>query len=197
MAAAAVILDLDGTVWDSRPWFANAIARLSGGSAVQVKRELDADANIIQVMKDYGVSKSQFEWVAREDGGTMQLYEQVIPTLDRLRARGTPMGIVTNLPGWIVMPLLEATGIGNYAAGIATPRAGIPAKPKPHGLRSVLAELKLKVDVGIWFVGDGTIDAAAAEAASVRFAWASFGYGSEEPNGTDKVLMSFDELLDL
>ncbi len=197
MAAAAVILDLDGTVWDSRPWFANAIARLSGGLAVQVKRELDADASIIQVMKDYGVSKSQLEWVAREDGGTMQLYEQVIPTLDRLRARGTPLGIVTNLPGWIVRPLLEATGIGSYAAAIATPRAGIPAKPKPHGLRSVLAELKLEVDMGIWFVGDGNIDAAAAEAASVRFAWASFGYGSEVPNSTDKVLMSFDELLDL
>ena len=197
MAATAVILDLDGTVWDSRPWFATAIARLSGGSAVQIMRELEADANVIQVAKDCGVNKSQLEGVAKEDGGAVQLYEQVIPTLDRLRARGTPIGIVTNLPGWIVRPLLQSTGVGNYAAAISTPRAGIPAKPKPHGLWRVLAEIELEVDAGIWFVGDGPIDAATAEAALVRFAWASFGYGSVEPNGTDKVLLSFDELLDL
>ena len=95
------------------------------------------------------------------------------------------------------MPLLESTGIGEYAAAIATPRRGVPAKPKPHGIRRVLAEMGQQADSETWFVGDTAVDAKAAEAAAVRFAWASFGYESEMPPGTGKVLACFDEIRDL
>ena len=197
MAAATVVLDLDGTVWDSRPWYADTIARLSDGSASQVGRELEAGASVVRAAKDYGVSKTRLARAAKEDGASVKLYEGVLPTLDGLRARGTPIGIVTNLPGWLVRPLLESTGIGEYAAAVATPRPGVPAKPKPHGLRRVLAEMGQEANSGTWFVGDGAVDAEAAEAAPVRFAWASFGYESEMPPGTGKVLACFDKILDL
>ena len=197
MAAATVVLDLDGTVWDSRPWYAETIARLSDGSASQVGRELEAGASVVRAAKDHGVSNARLARAAREDGASVNLYEGVLPTLDGLRARGTPIGIVTNLPGWLVRPLLEATGIGEYAAAVATPRAGVPAKPKPHGIRRVLAEMGREADLGSWFVGDAAVDAEAAEAAPVRFAWASFGYESEMPPGAGKVLACFDEVLDL
>lgn len=197
MVAAVVILDLDGTVWNSRPWYAETIARLSGGSALQVGRELEAGASVVRVARDHGVSNARLARAAREDGGAVELYEQVVPTLHRLRGRGTPIGIVTNLPGWLVRPLLLSTGIGKYAAVIATPRAGIPAKPKPHGILWVLAEIEREADAGTWFVGDGGVDAEAAKAATVRFAWASFGYETEAPSGVGKVLVSFDEVLDL
>ena len=197
MAASTVVLDLDGTVWDSRPWYAETIARLSDGSALQVGRDLKAGASVVRAARDYGVSKARLARAAREDGASVELYEGVLPTLDRLRARGTPIGIVTNLPGWLVLPLLESTGIGEYAAAVATPRRGVPAKPKPHGIRQVLAEMGQKADLGTWFVGDAAADAEAAEAASVRFAWASFGYESAMPPGTGKVLACFDEIRDL
>ncbi|MXY32686.1 MAG: HAD family hydrolase, partial [Boseongicola sp. SB0664_bin_43] len=158
---------------------------------------LESGANIVHVAKHRGVSKSRLARAAEERGGAMELYEQVIPTLERLRARGTPLGIVTNLPGWLAGHLLSATGVGEYAAAIATPRAGLAAKPKPHGIRWVLAEIGREADAGVWFVGDGDADAEAAKAALVRFAWASYGYGPEEPDGTDKALLSFDELLGL
>ena len=197
MAAAVVILDLDGTVWDSRPWYAEAIARLSGDVAPQIERELEEGASVVQAAKDHDVSNAQLARAAREGGSAIELYNQVIPTLRRLQKRGTVIGIVTNLPGWFVTPLLQSTGIGEYAAAIATPRAGMPAKPKPHGILRVLAEIEREADSATWFVGDGAVDAEAAKAASVRFAWASFGYETEEPSGVCKVLMSFDEVLDL
>ena len=197
MAAEAVVLDLDGTVWDSRPWYAETIARLSDGSTSQVGRELKAGTSVVRAAKDHGVSKARLARAAKEDGACVQLYAGVVQTLDELRARGTPIGIVTNLPGWLVQPLLESTGIGEYAAAVATPRPGLPAKPKPHGIRRVLAEMGREADLETWFVGDTAVDAEAAEAATVRFAWASFGYESKMPPGTVKVLACFDEVLDL
>ena len=197
MVAAAVILDLDGTVWNSRRWYAETIARLSGDSVLQVELKLDAGISVVRVASEHGARKSQMIKAARENGSAIELYDRVIPTLGELRGRGTPIGVVTNLPGWLAQPMLKSTGIGEYVAAIATPRAGIPAKPKPHGIRSVLNEIELVAGAQAWFVGDGSADAEAAKAASVCFAWASFGYESEEPHDTDKVLVGFDELLAL
>lgn len=197
MAETAIILDLDGTVWDSRPWYAETIARLSGDSAVRVRRELEAGASVVRVAKARGVSKARLRQAAREDGETVALYEGVLPTLDCLRKRGTPVGVVTNLPGWLAGPLLESTGIKEYVPIVATPRAGVPAKPRPHGIRQVLAGMGRETDSDTWFVGDTAVDASAANAAAVRFAWAAFGYESERPAGTDKVLARFSEIRDL
>ena len=151
----------------------------------------------MQVAGKRGVTKARLARAAEEDGGSVKLYEEVLATLNALRARGTPIGVVTNLPGWLARPLLQSTGVGVYAPAIAMPKAGIRAKPQPHGIRKVLADLGLAADRGIWFVGDGAVDAEAAEAASVRFAWASFGYESQMPPGTRRVLSHFDEVLDL
>ena len=151
----------------------------------------------MRAAKERGVSKERLAGAARKDGASVELYEGVLPTLDKLRARGTPISIVTNLPGWLVRPLLESTGIGNYAVAVATPRRGVPAKPKPHGIRRVLAKLGQNAVMETWFVGDGTVDAEAAQAASVRFAWASFGYETQKPSSVSKVLTSFEEVLDL
>ncbi len=197
MAAATVVLDLDGTVWDSRPWYAKTIARLSNSLATEIGRELEAGTSVVQAARIHGVSSARLARAGMEDGAAVELYDGVLPTLDDLRARGTPIGIVTNLPGWFARPLLGSTGIDKYAAAVATPRRGLPAKPKPHGIRRVLAEMEQKASLEVWFVGDGVVDAEAAKAASVRFAWVSFGYEAEEPSGADKVLGSFKEVLDL
>lgn len=197
MAATAVVLDLDGTVWNSRPWYAETIARLSGVSALRVEQDLQVGISVVQAAKDRGVSRTRLIGAAEKDGGAIELYERVIPTLDQLRVRGTPICIVTNLPGWLVQPLLQSTGVGEHITAIATPGAGKPAKPSPLGIWRVLSQIELEANPKIWFVGDEATDAEAAKAASVRFAWASFGYGANEPHGTDKVLMHFGEALDL
>ena len=49
-----------------------------------------------------------------------------------------------------------------------------------------------EADQKTWFVGDGVADAEAAEMATVRFAWASYGYESEAPPATEMVLDGFE-----
>ena len=199
MATATLLLDLDGTVWHSRPWYAGTIARLSGGSASEVKGRLEAGESIVQVAKDFRVSNARLAGAAREDAVSLELYEQVPQTLDSLREQGTSIGIVSNLPGWLVSPLLHSTGIEKYIAVTVTPQPwrGVPAKPKPHGIRKVLQEMGREADAQTWFVGDGAADAEAAKAAGVQFAWASYGYEREAPHGTAKVLECFDDVLQL
>ena len=197
MAPATLLLDLDGTVWDSRPWYAEVIARLSGGSALQVAGELDAGASIVYVAKDHGVTEARLARAAEEDSDSIKLYEGVLHTLDSLQEKGTLIGIVSNLPGWLVRPLLRSTGIEKYIAATVTPQWGVPAKPNPRGTRRVLNKMGCDADVRTWFVGDGAVDAEAATAAGVQFAWASYGYFAEAPPCTAKVLDRFDDVLRL
>lgn len=197
MAADTLLLDLDGTVWDSHSWYADTIATLSGASAVTIATRLGAGASVVRLLRDGGVSNTQLARAARDHGASIGLYEGVLETLERLRASGTDVGVVSNLPGWLVRPLLTSTGIGAYAEAIATPRPGLPAKPQPHGIARVLGELGRPTGAGTWFAGDGRTDAEAARAAGVRFAWASYGYEAETPPGVDKVLVRFEDVLEL
>lgn len=196
MVADTLLLDLDGTVWDSRAWYAAAIAGLCGDSTAEIAAELEKDGNVARVARARGVSNARLARVARETGAGVELYEGVPETLERLRARATSIGVVSNLPGWLVRALLEATGVGGYVAATATPRAGVAAKPQPHGVRKVLGELGRSA-AGAWFVGDGTTDAGAAAAAGVRFAWASYGYDADAPAGTVRALARFGDVLEL
>ena len=197
MAAATLLLDLDGTVWDSRPWYSAAIVRLSDASAREIETELAGGANLVRVAGEHGVSRARLVRAAREKPVSVDLYDGVRQTLERLRERETLLGIVTNLPGWLVEPLLESTGIDQYFAATATPRWGLPAKPKPHGIWKVLKQMGREADAETWFVGDGAADAEAAHAAGVQFAWASYGYESEPWSGAARVLACFEDVLQL
>ena len=197
MAAATLLLDLDGTVWDSRRWYAETIARLSSGSISAIEDDLSAGGNIARLVIDHGVTNARLARAASERAAILRLYERVFETLDSLRERGTLIGVVSNLPGWLVRPLLQSTGLESYLAATATPRPGVPAKPQPHGIRRVLQEMDREADARTWFVGDGAVDGEAAEAAGVQFAWASYGYETEMPRGTVKVLECFNDVLQL
>ena len=197
MVPATVILDLDGTVWNSRPWYAEEIARLSGGSASEVVNKLEGGASVVLVAKEYGVSKARLIRAAMKNGHSVELYEGVIQTLGSLEQSGSLIGIVSNLPGWLAKPLLQSAGIERYITAIATPKMGMPAKPKPHGIRRVLLDMGRDVSPRTWFVGDGVADAKASVAAGVQFAWASYGYDTVAPSGTARVLERFDEVLGL
>ncbi|MDE0032862.1 MAG: HAD hydrolase-like protein [Deltaproteobacteria bacterium] len=184
-------------MWNSRPWYAEVIARWSGGSASRIIGELEAGASIVRVAEDRQVTRAQLTRAVKDDGGSIELYEGVLQTLDSLQERKSLIGIVSNLPGWLVAPLLQSTGIDKYITATATPRAGVLAKPKPHGIRRVLHEMGRDADARTWFVGDGAVDAEAAAAAGVQFAWASYGYCTEAPPGTTKVLKRFEDVLQL
>ena len=190
-------MDLDGTLWDSRPWYAEILARLSGGSATELEDTLASGANIRRLASDRGVTSYRFDREAGRSVASLRLYDGVLRTLDDLSSLATSIGVVTNLPGRLVETVLQETGIASHLEVIVTPRVGVPAKPKPHGIRRALQEMGRKADGRTWMVGDGVVDAEAAKAAGVRFAWASYGYEAVVPSDTETVLRSFPDVLGL
>ena len=197
MAGPTLLLDLDGTIWDSRPWYVATIARLSGGPASEIETRLADGANVIRVADDHGLTRSRLVRSASGNTVPIDLYEGVRQTLDRLQERSTPMGVVSNLSGSLAAALLKAAGLEKYFAAVVTPRIGVPAKPQPHGIRKALAEMGRTLDKETWYVGDGTVDAVAANAAGVRFAWVSYGYEAKAPPGTHAVIVRFEDVLHL
>ena len=197
MARHTLLLDLDGTLWDSRPWFAEILARVSGASAAELKSRLASGVSVVRLAEERGVSRSRLAREARGSAGSLGFYDGARRTLDALRNRATPMGVVTNLPRWLVEPVTDATGVGTYFEVLVTPRPGVPAKPQPHGILKALQAMGHAADLHTWFVGDGIGDAEAAAAAGVRFAWVSYGYDADPPPGTETVLHSFEDVLRL
>ena len=144
-----------------------------------------------------GVSKGRFEREAERSVGTLSFYDGALDTLEELAERDASIGVVTNLPRWLVGPMLEATEIDEYFDAVVTPGRGVRSKPSPHGLLKVLREMGEEPGREVWFVGDSAADAEAAARAGVSFAWASYGYDDEAPPGTERELGSFGEVLEL
>jgi phosphoglycolate phosphatase-like HAD superfamily hydrolase len=71
------------------------------------------------------------------------------------------------------------------------------AKPNPQGLRTAVRALGLEPDRTIYYVGDRSSDAEAANAAGLLFAWASYGYDPVRPAHTAAVIGSFADVLEL
>ena len=188
---------LDGTIWDSHAFYAANIARLSGIESSEIEFKLADGANVIRLADDYGVSRTRLVRAIGRNNIPLVLYEGVRETLDRLQQRTTLMAVVSNLSGSLVKPLLQATDLERYFSAIITPRPGVPAKPQPHGIWKALSSLGKNADMETWYVGDGATDAAAAQAASVQFAWASYGYEPEPPPGTAAVIERFEDVLQL
>ena len=197
MAQRTLLLDLDGTLWDSRPWYAEVLAHMSGRNSIDYEAELAAGMSVVQLAIQNGITRDRFAREARYRATRLAFYDRAHETLNTLRERGTSTGVVTNLPGWLVTPVIEATGIEEYFDAVVTPRPGVPAKPKPHGIRKALMKIGRGGDSCTWFVGDGVVDAKAAAKAGVRFAWAAYGYESLAPPDTEIVLYAFEDILKL
>jgi phosphoglycolate phosphatase-like HAD superfamily hydrolase len=71
------------------------------------------------------------------------------------------------------------------------------AKPNSQGLLTAVRALGLEPDRTIYYVGDRSSDADAADGAGLLFAWASYGYDRVRPAHTAVVIDSFADVLDL
>ena len=195
MAAKTIVVDLDGTLWDSWPWYAKVISRISRVPARTIEHALANGANLVSLANEHAVSKSDLVSAAKNSAIDLDLYDGVCQTLKQLVARKTRLGIVSNLPGWLVRPLLISKEIEQYFESVATPRWGVPRKPSPLGIQLVLQELDSRLGARTWYVGDGCDDSEAARAAGVQFAWASYGYRTTSELHSSSVLESFEDVL--
>jgi len=196
VAPRALVLDLDGTVWDSYPW----LARVVGGGRGNAEREalagLRDSVPVARLLDRAGVTRSRFRRICAE-AQDFEPYPGVRETLAALHRSGVPLGVVTNLPDWVAAPMLDCLDLRSYFDSFVPFSRNRPAKPHPAPIEASLAELDVQAGPRVWYVGDAESDAEAADRAGVSFAWASYGYGALLPKDCAVALSAFPEVLDL
>jgi len=176
MALRAVLIDLDGTLWDSAPWFAYL---LSPEDAAERRRLAGALCDPAAGLRAASLiaeryTKSRFAAACTDEASRLALYPGASDVLQRLHEH-VRLGVVTNLPGWIASPMLAAQGIDELFTHVQTAQRGVPPKPHPAGITR--AATGLGVDTTeVVYLGDSRADSTAAARAGVSFLWASWGY---------------------
>jgi HAD superfamily hydrolase (TIGR01509 family) len=152
-----------------------------------------AGDNIVSLIGKLNLTKAQFTKHCLDEDTDLCLYPGVSKTLRALKDRGTPLGVVTNLPNWLVQALLKKSNL-NSSFDTLVCAAG---KPRPGGLARALSAMRRNADPDTFYVGDRPSDAEAAVNAGISFAWVSYGYGKKRPAGANVALAHFSEVLDL
>ncbi len=191
LAASSLILDLDGTLIDSRPGILESFGRAV--EAVFPGREFNLAGVVlgppIQRMFEVsfpGVSEREIGELLRafrghyDREGSLQtlVYDGALDVLAQCQRRGIAVDIATNKPLRISTFILGHFKLEHYfrsvvAADSKQPPFGSKAEIVGHLLRA--NDLKAGETL---YVGDSAEDAAAAAACGIRFVWAAYGYGT-------------------
>lgn len=187
--AAALLLDLDGTLLDTAPDMAgalNALLREERRAPLEfatIRPHVSHGSTALVALGFGSPDATEFERLRRRfldlyaanllDGTcVMDGFDAVLATLE---ARGVPWGVVTNKPGWLTDPLLERIGLRARAACVVS--GDTLAERKPHPLPLLhAAGLVGRPPSDFVYVGDAERDIVAGRAAGMRTLAARFGY---------------------
>ena len=197
MDSVAVVFDLDGTIWDSWPWYAHVLADISKADESQVRETLFSGGNIVKLCREQSVSNNRFVNNCEKRIESLKLYPGVIESLSKLEERKIPIGIFTSLPSWLARPLLSAKNISQFFGCIVAATKFRPPKPNAQGLNEALSGLNVPQNLRKIYVGDTNIDSLTAKNADIDFAWASWGYDMEQPSYISACLKEFQEILEI
>lgn len=190
MRPLAVLFDLDGTLLDTAPDLAGALNRVRADDALDALPYADIRPWISH--GSHALMRLGFRLAAGTPGyesrrqRLLELYRAHIAeqtalfpgmaaVLHALETRGLPWGIVTNKPGWLTTPLLEAVALNGRAACVIAGDTLPESKPHPAPLLAAAALLGLPASACL-YVGDAESDAQAALAAGMTCLIARYGY---------------------
>lgn len=197
MASGIVVLDLDGTIWDSHPWYAQVAGRGDPLRVSHALTQLETGMPVAKVLRAVGYTKASFRSVCRSGTPPLRCFPGIVEALGYLKDSGMALGVATNLPAWIAEPMADAAGIEPFLGTLVDYTATSRHKPYPDPLIEAMDRLKGDSTSSAWYVGDADSDATAARAAGLLFAWASWGTASEAPDGTSLVLGEPADLVNL
>lgn len=185
----AVLFDLDGTVLDTAPDMIGALNQLRTDKG---RKHLPYDllrpsvshgsARLVRVgfpdlqEAELPALQQRFLAIYRDNlsGGTA-LFPGMEGVLDELAFLRVAVGIVTNKPGWLTQPLLEALQLSHRFACVVS--GDTLAERKPHPLPLLhAARLAGTEATDCLYVGDAERDIQAARAAGMTSLIARYGY---------------------
>lgn len=193
--ATAHLIDLDGTLADTLPDIAASLnhVRAAFGLAPMSPAEArhcvgDGVARAIQralaeIDPDEGgrrramaiYSEHHLEHCTRH----VRVYPNVPETLERWRAEGHPLAVVTNKPRLFVVRILEHLGLDGFFDAVVCGDTLPMRKPDPRPLRAALDQMKSAPRAGV-MIGDGVQDVRAGRAAGLRTVAVAYGYTPRE-----------------
>jgi phosphoglycolate phosphatase len=190
MSAAAVLLDLDGTLLDTAPDMAcaiNELRRQQGFEPLPFERlrcrVSHGGAALVRIAFPHLSEGEEFQAVLQRflmiyrEGLVLQtrLFDGMAALLTELESAGVPWGIVTNKAAWLTEPLLESFELLHRAA-IVISGDTLPQR-KPHPLPLLHAARMISVaPEQCLYIGDAERDVQAARAANMQAIVARFGY---------------------
>lgn len=212
---AGLLLDLDGTLADTAPDLAaalNAVLQEEGRSPLpfaQIRPHVSHGAPRL-VHLGFGSDLGDIEFqrlrerlLAHYSEGLCRetrLFDGFDAVLEFLERGGTPWGVVTNKPGWLTLPLLEAMGLRDRASSVVSGDTLARRKPHPDPLLLAASEMGITATECI-YAGDARRDIDAGAAAGMITVGATWGYIPDEdpPHawGATHLIAHPSELIDL
>ena len=197
----AVVFDLDGTLVDSVPDVAAALAAVLGEAGIHPLSEAEvrslmghgAPGLLRGALRLRGCDPDQAAWMTRRflDGYAAAAavrttaYPGAVEAVAALAAAGIAVGICTNKAAWSARSVLWALGFAPHVGALVGGDSGHGMKPDPAPLLACIAALGAAPEDTV-YIGDHHVDVATARAAGVRVLAVPFGYGDVaalEPDG--------------
>jgi 2-phosphoglycolate phosphatase len=190
-----VLFDLDGTLLDTAPDMIGALNRLrieNGREPLEAgtlrSSVSHGSARLIRVgfpdLPEDALPALQQRFLAIYSANLSNqtlLFPGMAGVLDELESLGVTLGIVTNKPGWLTLPLLEQLRLSARFVCVISGDTLCERKPHPLPLLHA-AQLAGTEAAHCLYVGDAERDIQAARAASMISLIARYGYIGEEDN---------------
>lgn len=210
--------DLDGTLVNSLPDLAlsvnSALAEfglpqadeelvltwIGNGADVLISRALDWASQQSQVKLDAQQTqqlKQRFNFYYGENiCNVSKLYPNVTSTLEKLKAQGFILAVVTNKPTQHVQPVLNAFGIDHLFSETLGGQSLPAIKPHPAPLYYLCGKFGFYPHQ-ILFVGDSRNDIIAAHSAGCAAVGLTYGYNYNIPIAESKPDWVFSDFADI
>lgn len=210
----ALIFDLDGTLVDTAP---DLLGAMNAVLIQQGRRTVDPET--LRHMVGFGAASlirqamtATGDPVAEDDlpklvndfvvhygahiADDSVPFSGVIETLSALKGKGVPMGVLTNKPHELALPLLNALDMSRFFGAIHGAGRFSYVKPDPRVFHHVVEELTGDSNARAIMVGDSATDAKTARAAKVPIILLSYGYTPDpvETLGGDAVTGDFRDI---
>ena len=207
-----LIFDLDGTLIDSRLDLAQAVnatrahmgmeplenarvySYVGNGAPVLIRRALGDQATEAEVQEGL---EYFLEFYREHCLDQTVLYPGVQDSLDRLRAAGKHMAVLTNKPVRVSRAIVDGLGVGPHFFRVYGGNSFEFKKPHPVGVEALRKEVGASPEATM-MVGDSSVDVQTARNAGIRCCGVTYGFQPEslEDPPPDMLVARMDQLAD-